>query len=101
MSKRRWKEQDLDNHVNFDKACEHLSAVITVFEYLNHPDVLRGIEETGSKVSTQMGKVDVTYRLRLGVFTALRMTQLWEQFYPTHWGSVAAAAHDFVHSHVQ
>ncbi|KAL5340771.1 hypothetical protein BJX70DRAFT_396470 [Aspergillus crustosus] len=40
LSENRWAEKDLTNPEHFDTACEYLTGVIAVFEYLKEPDVL-------------------------------------------------------------
>ncbi|KAJ5771260.1 uncharacterized protein N7511_003311 [Penicillium nucicola] len=37
MTQQRWQEKQLDKPEHFDLACQHLTAVVSVFQYLNQP----------------------------------------------------------------
>ncbi|KAJ5095354.1 hypothetical protein NUU61_004710 [Penicillium alfredii] len=45
LSEQRWLEKGLNEPAQFDMACQHVSAVLAAFEYLNQPPVAKSLRD--------------------------------------------------------
>lgn len=58
LSDQRWEEKGLNQPENFDTACQHLTSVIAVFEYFNHPTVARNLRDTSNLIWEHWKELD-------------------------------------------
>jgi len=100
VSPSRWAEKDLNNPDHFTIAHQYLSSVITVFEYLNIPQVQTNMRDTFNKISGDLqGMQDALNARRKAqdsLAQELSLTALWEEFIRTRYQIMTSTAHSWV-----
>ncbi|KAL4990617.1 hypothetical protein BDW68DRAFT_185564 [Aspergillus falconensis] len=90
LSDSRWAERDLNNPRHFNTACEHLTAVIVVFEYLNMLSDLQKLQ----------GALNARRKLQNPTMPDLDLVGLWEEPIRAKYEVMTGAAHSWVLSRV-
>ncbi|KAJ5511936.1 hypothetical protein N7453_004039 [Penicillium expansum] len=103
LSDQIWQEKGLDRPEHFDLACQHLTAVIAVFQYLNEPTVRLYLRDTFNYIYEHWTALDA-------VLNKLRTEQgkkhvsvagLWTRYMTAHFEMMTERAHRWVivHAH--
>lgn len=103
LSDQRWCEKGLDRWENFHIACQHLTAVVTVFEYLNHPAVVTRLRDAFNRIWdhwTKWEEVINEKRARQGQ-EPVSITKRWTEFIGAHYEMMTSRAHHWVISRVE
>ncbi|KAF7586394.1 hypothetical protein BBP40_008944 [Aspergillus hancockii] len=102
LSEQRWREKGLDHGANFDLACQHLSAVVAAFEYLNKPAVANNLRDTFNLILDHWAEGDamLNARRREQGQELVDVARLWMEFIAAHYEVTTARAHRWVISHV-
>ncbi|KAJ5645234.1 hypothetical protein N7507_011245 [Penicillium longicatenatum] len=102
ISDTRWKEKQLDDPKNFDYACQHLTSVVAVFEYLNTPIVREYLCDTYNLIHDHWASADTLLnagRVQNGL-PRVSITKLWTLYMSTHFEVMTHRAHAWVTRHV-
>jgi hypothetical protein len=103
LSETRWRQKRLDEDENFDEACQHLSAAVSTFGYLNQPDVQHNLRETFNLIFAEFKTFEEALnasRSKEGkepVVVAAR----WEEFIRASFHIMVTRAHNYVVGHVE
>lgn len=103
ISDQRWKEKGLDQSENFDIACQHLTSVIAVFEYLNRPVVAKNLRDTFNLIWEhwkELDEVNNERRAQNGK-EPVSAADRWSEFIVAHYEMMTSLAHHWVISHVE
>ncbi|PYH77573.1 hypothetical protein BO82DRAFT_344549 [Aspergillus uvarum CBS 121591] len=108
LSEAQWQEQDLDNPAHLERACEHLSAVAAVFEYLSIEQVNVNLRDQFNLISDELGEVQRALNARrrarpdeLAEFPAiLDLRALWAEYVPAVYEAMTRTAHAWVLAHL-
>ncbi|KAL2833049.1 hypothetical protein BDW59DRAFT_180548 [Aspergillus cavernicola] len=104
LSASRWTEKDLSNPDRFDTACEYVTAVIAVFEYLNFEQIQSSMRDTFNLISGHLQDADSALNARRAAQgqgqPQLSLTGLWEEFMRAKYEMITAAAHSWVLSRI-
>ncbi|KAJ5983995.1 hypothetical protein N7481_006094 [Penicillium waksmanii] len=102
LSDQRWKEKGLHLPENFDQACQNLGAVVSVFEYLNVPEVQNNLRETFNLIYDTWSDLDVVINQRRAQTSAepLSVADLWTLYMSVHLEVMTQRAHKWVTQHV-
>ncbi|KAJ5382571.1 hypothetical protein N7517_000482 [Penicillium concentricum] len=102
LSEQLWQEKGLDRPEYFDFACQHLTAVVAVFQYLNEPTVRLYLRDTFNYIYDHWTALDT-------VLNKLREEQgkkrvsvaaLWTCYMAAHFEMMTERAHRWVTVHV-
>ncbi|KAL4924970.1 uncharacterized protein BDV17DRAFT_294917 [Aspergillus undulatus] len=102
MSDQRWEEEGLHLEENFDQACQHLSAVVAVFEYLNGREVQESLRETFNLIYAHWEELDRqinAQRAKNGT-DPISLASLWTAYMASHYKVMTNRAHQWVTRHV-
>lgn len=102
LSDQRWKEKSLHLPENFDQACQHLSAVVAVFEYLNVPRVQKNLRVTFNLIYDRWEELDKVINQRRAETGAdkVSVANLWTLYMTAHLELISQRAHKWVTQHV-
>ena len=102
LSDQRWQEKELHLHENFDQACQHLSAVVAVFEYLNTQRVQENLRVTFNLIYDLCEALETVINKRRTETGAehVSVTNLWTMYMSAHLEVVTQRAHKWVTQHV-
>lgn len=102
LSAQRWKEQELHCSRYFDFAIQHLSAVVTVFQYLNQPVVRSNLRKTFNLIYEHWESLDkVLNRHRMEKdLEEISVAGLWTMYMASHFEVMTERAHRWVIGHV-
>lgn len=96
----RWHEKDLNNPDHFAIAHEYLTSVITVFEYLNIPQIQTNMRDTFNGISDDLrGMQDALNARRKAqneLSPELNLPALWEEFVRARYEVMTSTAHSWV-----
>lgn len=102
LSDQRWKEKGLHLPENFDQACQNLGAVVSVFEYLNVPEVQNNLRETFNLIYDAWSDLEAVinqHRAGTGAEPVV-IADLWTLFMSVHLEVMTQRAHRWVTHHV-
>ncbi|KAH7014257.1 uncharacterized protein B0I36DRAFT_436315 [Microdochium trichocladiopsis] len=74
MSDRHWAEQELDHPSNFPQACQHITALIDVFLYLNLDHVKHALRTTYNLIHDHLGEFEKALEAKYAAETAAAAT---------------------------
>jgi hypothetical protein len=103
ISENRWRQKKLDQDENFDEACQHLTATVSAFNYLNQPDIQQKLRDTFNLIAAELNSFE-------GALNAVRsregkepvmVTALWEEYIRALFHVMATRAHTYVVDHVE
>jgi hypothetical protein len=103
ISDTRWRQKQLDQEENFDEACQHLSATVSAFNYLNQPDIQQKLRDTFNLISAELTGFE-------SALNAVRssegkepvvVTALWEEYIHALFLVMATRAHTYVVDHIE
>ncbi|KAJ5793803.1 hypothetical protein N7457_000402 [Penicillium paradoxum] len=102
LSEQSWQEKGLDEPKNFDLACQHLSAVIAVFQYLNKRIVRSNLRQTFNRIYDIWAMLDVVLNERRAQNDQARISVagLWTMYMKAHFEVMTERAHRWVIVHV-
>lgn len=102
LSDQRWQEKELHLQENFDQACQHLSAVVAVFEYLNTKQVQENLRVTFNLIYDLCEALETLINERRTETGAehVSVTNLWTMYMTAHLEVVTQRAHKWVTQHV-
>ncbi|KAJ5826914.1 Major facilitator superfamily domain general substrate transporter [Penicillium robsamsonii] len=102
LSEQLWQEKGLDRPEHFDFACQHLTAVIAVFQYLNEPTVRLYLRDTFNYIHEHWTALDtVLNRLREEQGKKrVSVAGLWTCYMTAHFEMMTERAHRWVTVHV-
>lgn len=102
LSDQRWKEKGLHLPENFDQACQNLGAVVSVFEYLNVPEVQKNLRDTFNLIYDTWSDLDVVINQRRAETGAepVSVADLWTLYMSVHLEVITQRAHKWVTQHV-
>ncbi|KAJ5188412.1 Major facilitator superfamily domain general substrate transporter [Penicillium cf. griseofulvum] len=97
-----WQEKGLDRPEHFDFACQHLSAVIAVFQYLNEPTVRLYLRDTFNYIYDHWATLDTVLNKRREEQNKkpVSVAALWTTFMSAHFEMMSERAHRWVTVHV-
>lgn len=103
MSDNRWRQKGLDKPVNFDEACQHLSAVVDAFSYLNMEEIQTALRKVFNNIASELKTFeDALNALRETRSESLvSVTALWEEYIRMKWSISSTRAYDWVLGHVE
>ncbi|KAL4790530.1 hypothetical protein BDV19DRAFT_382282 [Aspergillus venezuelensis] len=102
FSEEMWEAQGLDlgfaKEGKFEEACEHLSAVVTVFEYLNTAEVQSNLRETFNLIYAHWEELDseINEKRKERGEENISLTSLWTIYMENHFKVMANLAHQWV-----
>ncbi|KAJ5228161.1 hypothetical protein N7489_008869 [Penicillium chrysogenum] len=98
LSEQLWQEKGLDRPEYFDFACQHLSAVIAVFQYLNVPAVRLYLRDTFNHIYDHWTALDTVLNKRREEQGKERISVagLWTQYMTAHFEMMTERAHRWV-----
>lgn len=102
LSDQRWQEKGLHLPENLGQACQHLSAVVAVFEYLNVKQVRDNLRVTFNLVHDLLEAIDPVLnerRTEIGE-EHVSVANLWTIFMTAHLEVVTQRAHKWVTQHI-
>lgn len=103
LSEQRWYEKRLDKEENFEAASQHVSAVVSVFEYLNHPIVAKHLRDTFNLIWDHWAEADVLVnqnREAMGK-EKVSLTNLWTEYMSAKYEVMTVRAHRWVILHIE
>lgn len=103
MSEERWVEKQLSKPDNFDLACQHLSAVVAVFQYLNEATVRCHLRDTFNLIHNEWTVAsDMLNNLRdKSGLPRVDLAALWTLYMTTHYKVMTERVHRWVIDHVK
>ncbi|CAG8907822.1 unnamed protein product [Penicillium egyptiacum] len=101
LSDQLWQEKGLDRPEHFDFACQHLSAVIAVFQYLNVPTVRLYLRDTFNYIYDHWTALDTVLNKRRAEQGKERVSVagLWTRYMTAHFEMMTERAHRWVTVH--
>ncbi|OQD63519.1 hypothetical protein PENPOL_c009G05061 [Penicillium polonicum] len=102
LSDQVWQEKGLDRPEHFDFACQHLSAVVAVFQYLNEPTVRLYLRDTFNYIYDHWTELDAVLnkrRVEQGI-KPVSVAGLWTRYMTAHFEMMTERAHRWVTVHV-
>ncbi|RAH47397.1 uncharacterized protein BO95DRAFT_513093 [Aspergillus brunneoviolaceus CBS 621.78] len=108
LSGAQWQEQDLDNPANLERACEHLTAVGVVFEYLRIKQVSTNLRDQFNLISDELGEVQWALNARrrarpdqlAELPDTLDLRALWAEYVCAVYEVMTRTAHAWVVGHL-
>ncbi|KAL3479237.1 hypothetical protein BJX99DRAFT_86635 [Aspergillus californicus] len=102
LSDQRWEEEGLHLDENFDQACQHLSAAVAVFEYLNAAEVQESLRETFNLIYAHWEGLDaeINRKRRRNGEGHISMAGLWTTYMESRYKVMTHRAHQWVTRHV-
>ncbi|KAJ5676717.1 uncharacterized protein N7477_002350 [Penicillium maclennaniae] len=102
LSDQRWQEKELHLRENFDQACQQLSAVVAVFEYLNTHQVQENLRVTFNLIHDLCETLETVINKRRTETGAehVNVADLWTMYMTAHLEVVTQRAHKWVRQHV-
>ncbi|KNG89476.1 hypothetical protein ANOM_002278 [Aspergillus nomiae NRRL 13137] len=102
LSEQRWREKGLDHFANFQVACQYLSSVLAVFEYLNKPRVAQNLRDTFNLIYAHWEECDAVLngQHRRLEQEPVSVAKRWTEFIAAHYEMMTERAHRWVISHV-
>ncbi|KAH8705377.1 hypothetical protein BGW36DRAFT_367440 [Talaromyces proteolyticus] len=102
LSDQRWQEKGLHIPDNFHEACQHLSAVVAVFEYLNIRKVRQNLRETFNLIYDHFETLDTVLNQQRTENGAehISVASLWTTYMTAHFKVMTERAHTWVVQHV-
>ena len=103
ISDGRWRALGLDDPKRHTVACDHIGLVISVFDYLNSPEISKNLRDTFNLISEHLSEFDVILnkqRERQDRPPA-STTSLWTEYMTAHYEVMAARAHHWALSHIE
>lgn len=103
MTEERWVEKQLSKPDNFDLACQHLSAVVAVFQYLNEATVRCHLRDTFNLIHNEWTAAsEMLNNLRdESSLPRVDLAALWTLYMTTHYKVMTERAHRWVIDHVK
>jgi hypothetical protein len=103
LSEQRWHEKGLDRPEYFDLACQHLTAVVAVFEYMNAPAVRVYLRDTYNFIYDHWADADTVLNQRRAEKGKERISlaSLWTEYIAAHFEMMTERAHRWVILHVK
>jgi hypothetical protein len=102
LSDQRWHEKGLHLSENFDIACQHLSAVVAVFEYLNNGQVRYDLRRTFNLIYEHWESLDTVLnekRAETGA-DSISMAELWTIYMNKSYKVMTQNAYNWVTKHI-
>lgn len=101
LSEQSWQEKGLDQPQNFEVACQHLSAVIAVFEYLNTRQVRLFLRGTFNYIYDVWALLDTVLNERRAEKNQPRISvaALWTMYIKAYFEMMTERAHRWVILH--
>lgn len=102
MSDQRWQEKGLHLDENFALACQQLSGVLAVFEYLNQQQVREHLRDTFNLIHEHWQTLDTQLaekRAQTGA-DPISVADLWTMYMTAHYKMMTQSAHHWVTKHV-
>lgn len=102
MSDQRWREKGLHLDENFALACQQLSGVLAVFEYLNQQQVRDHLRETFNLIHEHWQTLDAQLAQKRAQTGAdpISVADLWPIYMASHYKVMTQNAHHWVTKHV-
>lgn len=102
LSERRWTELNLDSPDQFHEACQFISAVTDVFNYLNIPEIKNNMRQTYNLIWDRLDNFDsAIHALKLDSTNPdFSMAALWHEFIDNHFNSISSVSHRWVMDHI-
>ncbi|KAI3299374.1 hypothetical protein DTO002I6_1601 [Penicillium roqueforti] len=102
LSDQLWQEKGLDRPKHFDFACQYLTAVIAVFQYLNEPTVRLYLRDTFNYIHEHWAALDTVLNSRRAEQGKNRVSvaDLWTMYMAAHFEMMSERAHRWVTVHV-
>ncbi|OQE40994.1 hypothetical protein PENCOP_c005G07987 [Penicillium coprophilum] len=102
LSDQLWQEKGLDGPEHFDFACQHLTAVIAVFQYLNEPTVRLYLRDTFNYIYDHWTALDTVLNKRREEQGKKRVSvaALWTSYMIAHFEMMTERAHRWITVHV-
>jgi hypothetical protein len=98
MTQQRWQEKQLDKPDYFDFACQHLTAVVAAFQYLNTPTVRNYLRSTSNLIYDHWTQLDTLLnraRAEKGE-ERISVADLWTMYIAAHFEMMSERAHRWV-----
>ncbi|KAF4769838.1 hypothetical protein HAV15_011371 [Penicillium sp. str.  len=97
-----WQEKGLDRPEHFDFACQHLSAVVAVFQYFNEPTVRLYLRDTFNYIYDHWTELDAVLNKRRAEQDKkpVSVAGLWTKYMTAHFEMMTERAHRWVTVHV-
>lgn len=102
MSDQRWQENGLHLPENFDIACQHFSAVVAVFEYLNASQVRSNLRQTFNLIYEHWETLDAIINQKRSEKgeEPISIANSWTIYIANHYKVMAQNAHSWVTRHI-
>lgn len=102
LSDQRWQEKGLHLPENFDLACQQVSAVVAVFEYLNNDQVRDNLRLTFNLIYEHWEVLDALLNQKRAETGAdpICMADLWTIYMNASYNAMTQCAHNWVTKHV-
>ncbi|KAI9166454.1 hypothetical protein HJFPF1_02556 [Paramyrothecium foliicola] len=95
LSHRRWQDKQLDEPENFIEACQLITDVLTVFHYLNDPEVKANLRETYNLIWDHLKVFEdaLNAKRRLESEDPVSPTSLWAEYIRSHYALMEMRTH--------
>ncbi|KAJ5561586.1 hypothetical protein N7461_000347 [Penicillium sp. DV-2018c] len=102
LNEQLWQENGLDEPNNFDAACQHLSSVLAVFQYLNAPAVRVHLRDTFNHIYDIWALLDTALNKDRAAKNEplVSVAGLWVMYMAAHFEMMTERAHRWVIVHV-
>ncbi|KAE8383450.1 hypothetical protein BDV26DRAFT_251762 [Aspergillus bertholletiae] len=102
LSEQRWRDKRLNDFANFEIACQYLTSVLTVFEYLNEPPVAKNLRDTFNLIYDHWEECDAILngQRRQQGQEQVSVAKGWTEYIAAHYEMITERAHRWVVSHV-
>ncbi|KAJ5135333.1 uncharacterized protein N7515_004611 [Penicillium bovifimosum] len=102
LSEQLWQEKGLDQRNNFDAACQHLSSVLGVFQYLNAREVRLHLRDTFNHIYDIWALLDTVLNESRAAKNEplVSIAGLWTIYMTAHFEMMTERAHRWVIVHV-
>ncbi|TLD39607.1 hypothetical protein E2P81_ATG00594 [Venturia nashicola] len=105
MGKEQWRKKGLFKEENFGMACQYLSNVVDVFNYLLQDPVAENLRETFNLIHKEFEDFDRAFdAMKItqgGEFENSRVAGLWSKFVGAHFKVMTTRAHGWVIERVE
>lgn len=99
LSNKQWVKKGLDRPENFAEACQYISWVIKVFQYLNHPRVATGMRNTFNSIHEELKNFEDAinaHRRQRGSEADVQIRAAWTAYIRAHFDYITSTAHTWV-----
>ncbi|KAH8650991.1 hypothetical protein BX600DRAFT_472889 [Xylariales sp. PMI_506] len=98
ISERRWADKGLSDPQNFSAACQLITSVLNVFQYLNLPPIKAALRDTYNIIWGHLQRFEVAINAKRAAHgqEAVKVTSLWAEYMRAHYALMESRTHSWV-----